>query len=89
VHDTTELQCVYNVHEARDVRTRKAHDKCTALLTLVEAGRTGKGQAHRSVGRTREKTDRPGTRRMVQEEQERTKILAMRGEEIGLTAHEK
>ena len=88
VHDTTELQCVYNVHEARDVRTRKAHDKCTALLTLVEAGRMGKGQAHRSVGRTREKMDRPGTR-MVQGEQGRTEILAMRGEEIRLTAHEK
>jgi len=50
---------------------------------MVETSYTERVQAHRS-----EKTDRPGTR-MVQEEQERTEILAMRGEEIRLTAHEK
>jgi len=72
----------------RDVRTGKAHDNCTALSTMVEAGHTERVQAHRSVGRTREKTDMPGTR-MVQGEQRRTEILAMRGEKIRLTAHEK
>jgi hypothetical protein len=88
VHDTTEFLCVYNVYEATRRTHRKAHDKCTALPTMVETGHTERAQAHRSVGRTREKTDRPGTR-MVQGEQRRTEILAMRGEKIRLTAHEK